>query len=37
MYVVAKKVALFPTEMTHFADQDRIRLISQLIKGILIG
>ena len=33
--VIAKAVTLSPLEITQFADQVRIRLISQLIKGIL--
>ena len=32
--VIAKVVTRFPLEMTKFADQVRIRLILQLIKGI---
>ena len=34
MSVIARVVALLPSQITQFADQVRIRLISQLIKGI---
>ena len=34
--VILKVVSQFPLEITHFSDQVRIRLSSQLIKGISI-
>ena len=34
VHIIAKAVTLFPSEITQFSDQVRIRLICQLIKDI---